>query len=506
MLCRIYSGPPGCQKTRTMLRRMLDQPARSLLAAPRTELLDEHADFLGNEARARGMTIRIEVVHGDQGLRDVARRIADACQSLSHEAHAVLLVTHEALLSIDLGPFVEADAPWHARVDEVPAALTSGTFKAPASAQYLGSVYDLASTDVEGWWRATLKPDAPAPSALMADTHLSDLVAFDKRARSHQGGGVLVNVGDWRDATLKGRTVQWYSAWTPAALDGFASVEMAGANFWTSLCGLASQRLDAGQVQYVEERLGAGQRQAKPTVLLRYFTHAHTGSTTWWADGPGKQHLNSVLRHLTTVHDLGYYSGNECVRNYFAGWLPHAEAVRPKQAGTNSLIDHTSCAFIYSNKAQTDDDPIRVALGFTADEIKRARETEDVIQFVMRGAVRNPTFTGTYTAYLYDRAQADVVADYLRASGVTDDVRIEGVEEAGLLDAQRPASRKGKKGVLEAQEGSYAERNQARLDADAERKRRKRAEEKAVQEANGTLRGRGRPSKAASGSGLACTP
>lgn len=115
-----------------MLRRMLDQPARYLLAAPRTALLDEHADFLGNEARARGMTIRIEVVHADQGLPDVPRRIADACHGLLQEAHAILLITHEALRSVDLSPFVGSESPWHARVDEIPDALASGTFKAPA--------------------------------------------------------------------------------------------------------------------------------------------------------------------------------------------------------------------------------------------------------------------------------------------------------------------------------------------------------------------------------------
>lgn len=505
MICHNYSGPPGCQKTRTMLRRMLDQPGRYLLAAPRTDLLDEHAEWL-DEARARGLTVRIEVVHADQGLPDVPRRIADACQRLSPEAHAILLITHEALRSIDLSPFTEADAPWHVRVDEIPDALASDTFKAPAAAQYLASAYDLTPTDVEGWWRATLKPDAPAPSALMADTHLRKLVAFDKRARSHHGGGVLVNVGDWRDATLKGRVVRWYSAWTPAALDGFASVEIAGANFPTSLCGLASERLDAGQVEYVEERLGAGQRQAHSTVVLRYFTHGHTGSTAWWASGPGKRHLNSVVRHLMTVRDLGYYSGNECVRSYFEGWLDHAVEVRPKQAGTNSLIHHTSCALVYSNKAQTADEPIRAALGFTADEIKRARETEDVIQFAMRGAVRDPAFTGTYTVYLYERAQAEALGAYLRANGVTDDVRIEGVEEAGILDVQRPASRKGKKDTPEAQEGSYAEREQARRDADAERKRSKRAEERAAKEASGLLRKRGRPIKGSGGSRLPATP
>ena len=505
MKCHIYSGPPGCQKTRTMLRRMLNRPGHYLLAAPRTELLDEHEEWLGNEARERGVIVRIEVVHAAQGLPDVPRRIADACQILSREPHSILLITHEALRSIDLSPFTEVDAPWHARVDEVPDALASDTFKATAAAQYLASVYDLAPTDTEGWWRATLKPDAPAPSALMTDTYLRKLVAFDKRARACQGDGVLVNVGDWRDATLRGRTVRWYSVWTPVALNGFASVEIAGANFPTSLCGLASKRLDAGQIEYIEERLGAGQRRAQPTVVLRYFTHGHVGSTAWWADGQGKQHLNSVVRYLMMVRDLGYYSGNECVKSYFKGWLDHAVEVRPKQAGTNSLIHHTSCAFVFSSKAQTSDDPIRTAFGFTADEIKRAREIEDVVQFAMRGAVRDPTFTGTYTVYLYDRAQADALGAYLRANGVTNDVWIEGIEEAGVLDAQRPTSRNGKKDAPDAERGSFEKREQARRDADAARKRLKRAEERAVKVANGSLRPRGRPRKDVSGSGLPAT-
>ena len=295
--------------------------------------------WLRNEARAPELAIRIEVVHADQGLPDVPRRIADACQSLSQEAHAILLITHEALRSIDLSPFTEADALWQVRVDEVPDALASGTFKAPAAAQYLETVYDLAPADVKDWWRATLKPDAPAPSALMADTHLRDLVAFDKRARSHHGGGVLVNVGDWRDATLKGRTVQWYSVWTPAALNGFASVEIAGANFRTSLCGLASQRLDAGQVEYVEERLGAGQRRGHPTVVLRYFTHGHTGST----DVVGERVLASSTSTACCAtsrrcDDLGYFSGNECVRSYFEGWL-EARGGGPPEAGWHEQSD-----------------------------------------------------------------------------------------------------------------------------------------------------------------------
>lgn len=497
----ILSGPPGCQKTHTMLREMLDTRNRYLLAAPRIDLIEEHADWLRTEAQNRGASFRVEVVHGRQGRSDVGRRIADACRTLSAEEHVALLITHEALLRLDLAPFVDADSRWHARIDEFPDALASGIFRAPAAAQYLEQVYELAPSTAEGWWQVRLKPDAPAPNALMRDTHLSGLVAFDKRARSAIGG-VLVNVGDWRDATLKGRTVKWYSAWTPALLKDFDSVALAGANFWSSLCGLASQRLDENRVSYQERRLAADRSRGKPSVLIRYFAREHVGSTAWWADGDGKRCLNRVIRHLMAETDLGFYSGNSLVMEYAAGWLDHAEAVAPKQAGTNSLIHHTSCAFIYSNKAQDADAPIREALGFTTADIQRARETEDLIQFVMRGAIRDPAFSGVYRVYLYDEAQALVLRDYLLATGVTDDVRAEAVEEAGILDQIRPEA-SGKR-VAQAADQTFEERERERRAADAERKRRKRAADKEARLAEGTYRGRGRPTNMIAGSSAPC--
>lgn len=476
-----------------MLRGILDTPERYLLAAPRTALIDEHSDWLRAEASARGIALVVEAVHSAQKRPDTARRVADACHALSGVCHAALLITHEALRSTDLGPFTEQAQPWHARIDEVPDALAAGSFAAPAAASYLAMSYDLAPSEVEGWWRTSLKPDAPALGALLRDTHLRELVGFDKSARALHGRA-LVDIGDWRDATLAGREVRWYAAWTPAALDGFASVEIAGANFETSLCGLASLRLDGDRVGYEYHRLG-GDRSAYPSVVIRYFTRGHVGSTTWWATTEGKSCLNAVVRHLRTVPDLGFYSGNQVVLDYFQGWLDAATAVSPKQAGTNRLIQHESCAFIYSSKAVPSDAAIRSALGLTVDEIERAREIEDVIQFVLRGALRDPAFDGQYRIYLYDYEQAIALRRYLIETNIAASVRLESVEEAGIIDVVRAASARRLRADPTSAGQTFEERRQERLDADAARKRRERERRKIERQAEGTYRPRGRPSK-----------
>lgn len=492
MIVEIFVGPPGCGKSGHLMNDMLDHPAHYLFALPRTDLIEEKADDLRSRARARGLTVHIEPVHGNQRASGtVERRIDRARQESELHQHAILLITHDMLTRMDLSPFGGDRQPrWDARIDEVPDAVISGRFRAPAAAVYLQQVYELEpSTDV-GWWQVRLRPDAPGPSMLMRDTHLSDLVCFDKAARSHQGA--LVDVGAWQDATLRGRTVQWHAVWTPGALEGFASVAIAAAAWTTSLCGRASARVD-GHVTYSETLISPTRSGGpKVQVRVRYFTHGHIGSTAWWADPTGRRCLNAVLRHLAQVRDLGYYSGNRDVMTYFEGWLDHAVAVSPRQSGTNRLISHTSCAFIYSNKRQDADQSIQSTLDITSDDIMQAREMEDIHQFIMRGAIRDPTFEGEYTIYVYDRMQAEAIYAYLTRHRIADDIVIESVPEAGILDVARPerATRRETTPI-----GNFADHEAARRELERERGVRRRAESKAASIAAGTYRARGRPRK-----------
>ena len=145
----------------------------------------------------------------------------------------------------------------------------------------------------------TLNPDAPAPSALMADTHLRDLVAFDKRARAHHGGGVLVNVGDWRDATLKGRAVKWYSVWTPAALNWLRVRRDHGSELLDE--PVRARQSAPGRLSGRVHRGASGCRAAAgpprcDTALLHARAHRLDDVV---GERPRKRHLNSVVRHLT---------------------------------------------------------------------------------------------------------------------------------------------------------------------------------------------------------------
>ena len=202
-----------------------------------------------------------------------------------------------------------------------------------------------------------------------------------------------------------------------------------------------------------------------------------------------------MCRYLEGVADLGYWSGNEAVVGYFEGRL-QGEQVRPKVAGSNLYRHHTSCALIYSSKARPEDAILLDVFGLTREEVERAREREDIWQFAMRGAIREADFGGIYTVWLYDRWQAEALAAMLREEGVADDVVVEPVEEAGILDVERtrPGPKAGAKAAASGK--TFAEREAERREGDRLRKQRQRAKQREEKAAAGTLRARGRPRSA----------
>ncbi len=504
-------GPPGCGKTSEMLVEMTSVKGRYVFALPTVELIKEVLVALHREAGLSGAEPVIRTIHSKVAGRapvGVSREIADAIEELSSFPHVILVVTHEGLMATDFG--CAAAAPWHARVDEVPSATVAGEFRVPSSSRYFEAAYGLAPVEGTEWHRVSLKGDAPSPADMMADDFMKGLVAFHKRAKSPQG--VFVDVADWRDARGRHRAVRWWSAWTPAELAPFATSTIAASGFFHSLTCLATRKWHGGDVEFVRREVGAagaaGRR--KPRVRVLYYTRGHRASTEWWfpsapkkrdcAEKPedrekaraGKRCLAAVCRHLEGVPGLGYWSGNEAVVGYFEERVP-GEQVRPKVAGSNLYRRHTSCAFIYSSKARPDDAILLDVFGLTREEVERAREREDIWQFAMRGAIRMADFDGFYTVFLYDLQQAEALARMLREEGVADDVAVEPVAEAGILDVERPKPGP-KTGTKAAASGkSFEEREAERREGDRLRKQRQRERERAEKGAEGTLRARGRP-------------
>ena len=495
----VLVGPPGCGKTSDLLVEMTSVKGRYVFALPTIQLIGEQLKAVFREAGKSGTEPLIRTIHGkvaDRRPLSISREIAEAIEEYSSLPHVILLVTHEGMMATDLT--CAADVPWHMRCDEVPSTTVAGEFRIPSSSRFFEAAYDLAPVAGTEWHRVSLSRDAPSVGDIMADDLVKGLAAFHKRAKSPQG--VFVDIADWRDARQRGRSVQWWSAWTPAEFAPFASSVIAASGFFHSLTYLATGKWLGDEVEFVRREFGTATMRCRPRVRIRYFTQGHRSSTEWWfptdakKSRDGKRCLTAVCHYLARIPDLGYWSGNEAVVSYFEGHL-HGEQVRPKVAGSNNYRYHTVCALIYSNKARPEDAILLKAFGLTRDEVERAREQEDIWQFVMRGAIRMAEFDGVYTVYLYDLWQAETLARMLREEGITDEVTLEPLIEAGIMDVER--SKPGPKPCAKAAASakSFEEREAERRDADRQRKQRQRQKERAEKAADGTLRGRGRPTK-----------
>jgi hypothetical protein len=483
----ILKGPPASQKTRTMLTEVLKFPARYLFACPRVDLIEEQVKFLTDKAAELDISLP-EIVSVHAGRRaSVPRQMDDAAQDFADTHHAIVFVTHEGLRTGDLTKFTG----WHAKIDEIPDTIVSGSFKAGAAHRQFAPIYDLVPIGDGNWWRVEPITEALRHNEFLNDTAAKPLAPFHKAVRSR--AGVFVDIGDWLDAKGRGREVRWWSLWTPLVLEKFASVEIACAGFQSSLCHHVVKNWFSDRVTFEDRLIGGNMPRAQCEVRIHFFTEGHTGTTAFRHTSEGRWCLNQVARYLAQVGGVGFWSGNEVVQKYLEHWFP-GQRTTPKLAGTNSLIEHTSCAFIYSSKAQSGDSAILEIFGLTKEDIWQAREIEDAMQFVMRGIIRRPEFNGTYDIYVYDRAQAEALAIRLRSAGISQNVVINPTLEAGILDYVRPDSRRSEE-TEKIDFRSHQERETECRAKNAERRRRSRHKDREEGIAAGTYRPRGRPSK-----------
>ncbi len=419
----VLTGPPGCGKSTLMRNEALQQPGRYLFAYPTHKLIDEQLKAFRS---APGSHTALPA-HSGTKKAPVQLQLDEAAKAGAALNHVIVLTTHEALMTADLSGF----SGWSFRIDETPNAVVADKLKATskASRDFLEEHFELDPVTNTGWSAVRSKLGRYRWQEIASDDLLKSLGNFIRHAS--QEGRVFVDTKVW-----SAKSINWCSAWIPDLLEPFVAqpVQIAGASFVTSVAGLIAQQSSA--LTLTERKLTAP-RTGQPNINVHYFTEAHEGTTSLWDKHEGREFLVAICDWLKdNAPTLRFWSGNEVVQTLFDWRLP-GTMIKPKAAGLNQYAGLDSCAFIYSAKPTDADEPIQKLFGVTPDQIRHAREDEDVLQFVMRGAIRDASFSGTYDIYLYSREQAVRLQAQLSGAGFQQVILVP-EPGAGIMDRANP--------------------------------------------------------------------
>lgn len=438
--------PPGTGKSRFVRQRMAASPGLHVYCAPTLDLLEEAGrdirEFAAEAGRRDILVIPITSSAG-AGRGSVASEIAAAPNTYGNQAHVVLLVTHEGLMSADLGGF----SGWSLVLDEAMSTVTTGTFRAKALWRWLQQHYRLdviADGSAEGggerWSEVTCSGDAVTLSDLMGDTHLRGLIEFHRLATA-QGRRLHADLANWEELA-DGRELSWWSFWPIASASAFSEVIAIANNYTQSLSAQMEAAWEGTDANVLYERLAlapALPRVAR-AVTIHFFAE-DPASTAVWATAEGKASLLRIADWLkgNAPQDPSQFlwSGNDVVRETLRGAALGGTEARPVQPGINAYRGIAWVAMIFSAKMLARERRALRLFQLDRSEVREAREFEALAQFTLRGSLRDPHSSAHARLCVYDRAQAEWLSAFLTKHRFAHPVSIE-FENVGVVSRAIP--------------------------------------------------------------------
>ncbi|MBX3452718.1 MAG: hypothetical protein KF777_24495 [Planctomycetaceae bacterium] len=419
-------GPPGSGKSYTNREEAVKAPGLYVFAYPQIDLLEEQA----SEFEKLGLWVA--KVHSKAAAGAVQGQIDRKLVEFRKQGvpHGVFLMTHKAVLECDLSGFERA----HWRIDEAIEVYQAGKLQVTDSDLDFWTTRFTLENPSKGWSRV-LSNVAPSNFRDRSQGVMGKYSAFEAAV---QQGIAFLQAEAWRAGNLN-----WFALWSPFRLPNPASIQISGANFGRSVSAHLLEALYPDEIEIVETHLPS-RRTHQPSVRVRYFADWEATSQHW-ATRAGRGDLKAIAGHIRAASpNLGYWSGNDAAIVCLDHHISDREPVPAKLAGLNRLEKAQSCAFVYSAKATSEDDVLTSVMGMTTGQIRAAREDEDIFQFAFRGSIRLPGYAGDYDIYVFSRAQAELLAASLLASGLTS-VAVLQEEVQGWMFAQPTAPKKGRK-------------------------------------------------------------
>ena len=449
----------GIGKTYDQMSRMANDPGLYLFAVDRRELMAERRATIEKMARAIGRDIHfVEIRSAFQGELGgiVCVRVAiEALPTTYGSGHVVVFCTHEGLKSARLERF----SGWHLVIDEALSLWDQCKLQTSISSSLLEKLFVIEPGEVASRIvpRLTL-----GRREFHRDTLAAPLAALHARA-SDGRNMVVTHLDSWAELA-EDSSWTWWSLWSPAQLCAFRSAVILAAGFDTSLsyrlCQSIAPELDWRPI----ESAGEGRPYAARRLTIRYFAESHHASRHRFNSARGRAGLAKIAGYLALRPGPRIWSCNKRELQTFSARLSQGY-LSPRQSGTNQWSHIDEAAIIFTSKPDQHERRILSAMGVDPQAVIESREFDTLYQFIARTSVRDAMSSRPVTGYVYDRVQAEALANlFANRSGL--EVELELVD---LGFAHQVPEREDLSGLTPA-ERAERQRIQAR-----DRKRRQRS-------------------------------
>jgi hypothetical protein len=353
----------------------------------------------------------------------VRRRVREQPTIDNETPHVIVICTHEGLLSSDLSTY----EGWTLIIDENPNLWTFRQIATPFTWGLFSEFFKLEPCDDE-WSMLRIRKDAPTVEALSKDAGIS--AEFRDLYRRWRSSRPLVKLTSW-DQALDGRYWSWCSVWDPTRLKPFHRVMILANCFEHSL---TYKLLRHAGVKLVPFEITDDRAWTPRTILVRYFAQEHQAGSGFWTNkddpsGAEARRTAFVWIASNTDPDNHYYSANLDALNRLD--LPGLK-LQPKVCGSDEYKHFTCASFLYTAKPSCAEVEALSRYGITYEDVVRARQNEDLVQFLWRSWLRVPEDGRDGEFRVYDSVQARFLQEFIAATGQPFTVVLEHVADAGV--------------------------------------------------------------------------
>lgn len=469
----------GVGKTHAAIERAVQHKGLWLFAVERIDGIKETANRI--KAMSDLMNVQVKIVpissEPDEGEILRGQSVRTEVESLAtkyQDGHVIAICSHSAMMMTDFKKFTD----WHFVCDEVPALLDITKKQTKLDLPFFEKYFELESLTTGKMAWSLFKPTKAGMKLTGSDLiqdeshkHLAKLHLLTKL--SHQEKIAKFPVTTLTDLSdMEGDHVYWVW-WSLLSINHFKPFK--------SVQFLASRFMDSMTRKIIENRHGAGifkeipQRKsrqfARRSISIKYYSN-RKATINFLESKIGKQHLSVIGADIvkSTRGTELIWSGNKKFKDVLKKELGSKSYKRPKQAGTDKLMKHTSAAMIYSAQPANHVLEVLQIFDLGEDDWVRSNEYETILQFVSRISVRDANSSEDVQIFVYNRFQADYLTEFFEAQA-HNSVSCEYVD-LGLV---YPDNKRGpKKKLLTPEEADEKKKARTKKQTEAQRKRREK--------------------------------